>query len=93
MRRRSRTRAGLVPRSFLTTLSVALVLAAAVASHSAVAASHKHGGPVAEAVASRSAVVIEAEIAGPPRQLKVAGPCRGGPLGSPGHRVYDHRQG
>ena len=73
MRRRSRKRAGLVPRSFLTTLSVALVLAAAVASHSAVAASHKHGGPVAEAVASRSAVVIELEIAGPPRQLKAPG--------------------
>lgn len=73
MRRRSRTQSGPVPRSFLTTLCVALVLAAAVASHSAVASSHKHGGAVAEAVASRSAVVIELEVAGPPRQLKAPG--------------------
>ncbi|WP_308471388.1 ComEC/Rec2 family competence protein [Arthrobacter sp. Y81] len=73
IRRRSRTRAGPVPRSFLTTLGVALVLAAAVASHSAVAASQKHGGAVAEAVSSRSAVVIELEIAGPPRLLKSPG--------------------
>ncbi|WP_311380531.1 ComEC/Rec2 family competence protein [Arthrobacter sp. ISL-69] len=73
IRRRSRKRAGPVPRSFLTTLIVALVLAAAVASHSAVATSQKHGGAVAEAVSSRSAVVIELEIAGPPRQLKSPG--------------------
>jgi competence protein ComEC len=68
--------AGLVPRSFLTTLGIAVVLSAAIASHSAIAASQKHDGPVADAVTARSAVVVEAEIAGTPRQLKIPG--RGG---------------
>jgi competence protein ComEC len=61
------------PRSFLTTLSIAVILAAAAASHSAVAASQKHDGAVADAVAARSGVVVEAEVAGVPRQLKVPG--------------------
>lgn len=61
------------PRSFLTTLSIAVILAAASASHSAVAASQKHDGAVAGAVGARSAVVVEAEVAGVPRQLKVPG--------------------
>ncbi|MFF1383246.1 ComEC/Rec2 family competence protein [Arthrobacter sp. NPDC058288] len=64
---------GRAPRSFLTTLTIAAVLSAAIASHSAVAASQKHDGPVADAVAARSAVVVEAEIAGTPRQLKIPG--------------------
>ncbi|CAN7371813.1 ComEC/Rec2 family competence protein [Arthrobacter sp. LjRoot78] len=73
-RRRVRTHGiGLAPRSFLTTLAVALVLSAAVASHAAVAASQKHDGPVADAVTARSAVVVEAEIEGSPRELKVPG--------------------
>ena len=62
-----------VHRSFLTTLTVALLLAAAVASHSAVAASQKHDGPVADAVTARSAVVVQGEVSGPPRQLKAPG--------------------
>lgn len=74
IRRRRRTGGGgRAARSFLTTLLIALGLAAAVASHSAIAASQKHDGAVAEAVSSRSAVVVEAEIAGPPRQLKSPG--------------------
>ncbi|KQR68438.1 competence protein ComEC [Arthrobacter sp. Leaf337] len=73
-RRRVRTHGTrLAPRSFLTTLAVAMVLSAAVASHSAVAASQKHDGPVADAVTARSAVVVEAEIEGSPRELKVPG--------------------
>ena len=61
------------PRSFLTTLSIAVILAAAAASHSAVAASQKHDGAVAGAAGARSGVVVEAEVAGVPRQLKVPG--------------------
>ncbi|MDV8148331.1 ComEC/Rec2 family competence protein [Arthrobacter sp. B10-11] len=74
--RRRRVRApgsGLAARSFLTTLAVALLLSAAVASHSAIAASQKHDGPVAGAVRAGAAVVVEAEITGTPRQLKVPG--------------------
>ncbi|WP_311380179.1 ComEC/Rec2 family competence protein [Arthrobacter sp. ISL-72] len=62
-----------VHRTFLTTLTIALLLAAAVASHSAVAASQKHDGPVADAVTARSAVVVQGEVSGPPRQLKAPG--------------------
>lgn len=73
-RRRVRTPApGLAARSFLTTLAVGLLLSAAVASHSAIAASQKHDGPVAGAVRAGAAVVVEAEVAGTPRQLKVPG--------------------
>jgi competence protein ComEC len=73
-RRRSRVPGpGQAARSFLTTLAMAALLAAAVASHSAIAASPKHDGPVAEAVTARSAVVVEAQIAGTPRPLKVPG--------------------
>ena len=72
-RRRRSGGGGRVPRSFLTTLLMALVLASAVASHSAVAASQKHDGAVAEAVDARSGVVVEAEVSGVPRQLKVPG--------------------
>lgn len=61
------------PRSSLATLTVALLLSAAVLSHSAVAASQKHDGPVAGAVTAGAAVVVEAEISGTPRQLKVPG--------------------
>ena len=74
--RRGRRRvpgAGKVARTFLATLTGALLLAAAVASHSAIAASQKHDGPVADAVTAGAAVVVEAEIAGTPRQLKVPG--------------------
>ncbi|KIS27148.1 competence protein ComEC [Arthrobacter sp. SPG23] len=65
--------AGRAPRSFLTTLAISAVLSAAIASHSAIAASQKHDGPVADAVTARSAVVVEAEITGAPRPLKVPG--------------------
>jgi competence protein ComEC len=61
------------PRSLLTTLGIALILAAATASHSAVAASQKHDGAVADAVAARAGVVVEAEVTGVPRQLKIPG--------------------
>jgi competence protein ComEC len=61
------------PRSFLTTLAVALLLSAAAGAHTAVAASLRHDGAVAEAVAAHAAVVTELEIAGAPRQLRVPG--------------------
>jgi competence protein ComEC len=61
------------PRSLLTTLGIALILAAAAASHSAVAASQKHDGAVADAVAARAGVVVEAEVTGVPRPLKIPG--------------------
>jgi competence protein ComEC len=63
----------LSPRSFLSTLAVALLLAGAAGAHSAVAASLRHDGAVAEAVAAHAAVVTELEIAGAPRQLRVPG--------------------
>jgi competence protein ComEC len=61
------------PRSFLTTLNIALVLAAVAASHSAIAASQRQDGALAAAVATRSAVVVEAEVSGAPRRLKTPG--------------------
>ena len=71
--RRRRTRDAPGPRSVLTTLTIALLLAAVAAAHSAVAASQREDGAVADAVASHAAVVVEAEISAAPRQLKTPG--------------------
>ena len=60
-------------RSFLTTTAVALVLAAAVAAHSAVSSSQRHDGPLADAVASGKSVVAVLEITGSPRALTLPG--------------------
>jgi competence protein ComEC len=60
-------------RSFLTTLAMALLLSTAAGAHSAVAASLRHEGAVAEAATAHAAVVVELEIAGTPRQLRVPG--------------------
>ncbi|WP_427169432.1 ComEC/Rec2 family competence protein [Arthrobacter sp. 92] len=61
------------PRSALMTFHIALLLAAAAAAHSAVAATQRAEGAVADAVAQRLAVVVEAEITGAPRALKAPG--------------------
>ncbi len=60
-------------RSFLTTLAMAMLLSTAAGAHSAVAASLRHEGALAEAVTAHAAVVMELEIAGAPRQLRVPG--------------------
>lgn len=60
-------------RSFLTTLAMALLLSTAAGAHSAVAASLRHEGAVAEAATAHAAVVVELEIAGTPRRLRVPG--------------------
>ena len=60
-------------RSFLTTTAVALALAAAAAAHSAVSASQRHDGPLADAVAAGKSVVAVLKVAGSPRALAPAG--------------------
>jgi competence protein ComEC len=60
-------------RSFLTTMGVALVLAAAAAAHSAVASSQRHDGALADAAAAGKSVVAVLEITGSPRALTVPG--------------------
>jgi competence protein ComEC len=70
----SRTRSR---RSFLATSGAALFLAAAAASHSAVASSQRSEGPLAEAIASGKSVVAVVEVAGAPRAL--AAPGQAGP--------------
>jgi competence protein ComEC len=72
-RRRAVDRPGGVPRSFLITTAIALLLAVAAAGHSAVASSQRHDGPLADAVRAGTAVVIILEIAGAPRPLTAAG--------------------
>ncbi len=60
-------------RSFLMTTAVALVLAATAAAHSAVAASQRHDGPFAEAVAAGKSVVAILEVSGSPRAMSLPG--------------------
>ncbi|MDQ0678272.1 competence protein ComEC [Arthrobacter pascens] len=62
-----------VPRSFLITSAVALLLAAAAAGHSAVTSSQRYDGPLAEAVKSGKSVVAVLEVAGSPHALAPAG--------------------
>jgi competence protein ComEC len=72
--RAARTRALLaLRRSFLTTMGVALMLAAATAAHSAVSSSQRHDGALAEAAASGKSVVAILEITGSPRALTLPG--------------------
>lgn len=56
-------------RSFLATGSVALLLAAVAAAHSAVAAGQRFDGPLADAVAAKRTAVVLVEIGGLPRAL------------------------
>ncbi|MCU1565079.1 MAG: competence protein ComEC [Pseudarthrobacter sp.] len=56
-------------RSFLTTIAIALLLAATAAAHSAVASTQRHEGPLAAAVSSGKSVVAVVEVAGTPRAL------------------------
>lgn len=72
-RRRAADRPSGVPRSFLITTAIALLLAVAAAAHSAVASSQRNDGPLADAVKAGTAVVIILEIAGAPRALAAAG--------------------
>lgn len=71
--RRPRSRTRPTQRSFLATLAVAMLLSAATGAHAAIAASQRHDGPVAEAVAAHAAVVVEVDIAGAPRRLRIPG--------------------
>ncbi|MCQ6272832.1 ComEC/Rec2 family competence protein [Pseudarthrobacter sp. R1] len=64
-------------RSFLTTMAVALLLAATAAAHSAVAATQRHDGPLAAAVSAGKSVVAVLEVAGTPRALTA--PNQAGP--------------
>ncbi|WP_461171484.1 ComEC/Rec2 family competence protein [Arthrobacter sp. Z1-9] len=64
-------------RSFLATTAVALLLAATVAAHSAIAATQRHDGPLAAAVSSGKSVVAVLEVAGAPRALTA--PDQAGP--------------
>jgi competence protein ComEC len=60
-------------RSMRATVAVALLLSFAAGAHAAVEASRRHDGAIAKAVAARAAVVVELEIAGAPRRLKIPG--------------------
>ncbi|MGN7250299.1 ComEC/Rec2 family competence protein [Arthrobacter sp. SAFR-014] len=61
-------------RSFLTTLTAALMLAAASTAHSAVSSSQRHDEQVSGIIAAGASAVAEAEITGAPRALKTPGP-------------------
>lgn len=61
-------------RTFLTTLTAALMLAAASTAHSAVSSAQRSDGHVAGLIAGRASVVAEAELTGAPRALKTPGP-------------------
>jgi competence protein ComEC len=61
-------------RSFLTTLTAALMLAAASTAHSAVSAAQRHDEQLAGLIAGRASIVAEAEVTGSPRALKTPGP-------------------
>jgi competence protein ComEC len=58
-----------VPRSFMLTGAIALVLCAAAAAHSAVASSQRNDGALADAIAAGSSAVAVLEVSGSPRAL------------------------
>ena len=60
-------------RSFHATLAGALLLAAAAGGHGTADSSRRHEGAVAAAAAANTAVAVDVEIAGPPRQLRTPG--------------------
>ena len=60
-------------RSFHATMAAALLLAAAAGGHGAADSSRRHEGAVAAAAAANTAVAVEVEIAGAPRQLRAPG--------------------
>ncbi|MET4135850.1 ComEC/Rec2 family competence protein [Pseudarthrobacter sp. PvP090] len=60
-------------RSVWATMAMALLLAAAAGAHGAADSSRRHEGAVATAAAAHSAVAVEVEIAGAPRQLRTPG--------------------
>ncbi|MDQ0865466.1 ComEC/Rec2 family competence protein [Arthrobacter globiformis] len=71
---RRKKAAGHWRHSFLTTLTAALMLAAASTAHSAVSSAQRHDEQVAGLVEGRASVVAEAEIGAAPRALKTPGP-------------------
>lgn len=60
-------------RSFHATMAGALLLAAAAGGHGAADSARRHDGAVAAAAAANTAVAVEAEITGSPRQLRTPG--------------------
>jgi competence protein ComEC len=74
--RRRKHNGGPAPRSLLTTIALALLLAAAVAAHSAGASVHRHEGALAEAISAGAAAVVELEVSGEPRRLPMPGNSR-----------------
>ena len=62
-----------VPRSFLTTAAIAVLLAVCTAAHSAVASSQRHDGPLSDAVRDGTSVVAILEVTGAPRAVSPAG--------------------
>ena len=62
-----------VPRSFLTTAAIAVLLAVCTAAHSAVASSQRHDGPLSDAVRDGASVVAVLEVTGAPRAVSPAG--------------------
>lgn len=62
-----------VPRSFLTTAAIAVLLAVCTAAHSAVASSQRHDGPLSDAARDGTSVVAILEVTGAPRAVAPAG--------------------
>lgn len=60
-------------RSFLMTTAIALMLAAATASHSAVSSAQRNEGPFADAVSAGKSVVAVVEVTGSPRSVSGGG--------------------
>ena len=60
-------------RSFHATMAGALLLAAAAGGHGAADSTRRHEGAVAAAAAANTAVAVDIEIAGSPRQLRTPG--------------------
>lgn len=73
---RRRKHRGPAPRSLLTTMALALLLAAAVAAHSAGSSVHRHEGALAEAISAGVAAMVELEVSGEPRRLPMPGNSR-----------------
>ncbi|MFB8371780.1 ComEC/Rec2 family competence protein [Pseudarthrobacter sp. NPDC055928] len=62
-----------VPRSFLITAALAVLLAVSTAAHSAVSSSQRNHGPFADAVRDGESVVAVLEVTGPPRAVSPVG--------------------
>ncbi|HJW00769.1 MAG TPA: ComEC/Rec2 family competence protein, partial [Arthrobacter sp.] len=62
-----------VPRSFLITAAIAVLLALSTAAHSAVSSSQRNDGPFADAVRAGESVVAIIDVTGAPRAVSPAG--------------------